>query len=147
MAISHPGAVRLGLASVRLLGQRIRVPVLLPYGPGKGLIIKASDAAIERAIDALNRSPCDSSSRRNPGLQRLLLIDPVGAGEKLSGFLALGEFDSNLVCRRVWTEPEVIEDQLADVARRIEDMIQFKLADAYPTLEATTQKAGRSTTP
>jgi chaperonin GroEL len=66
-----------------------------------------------------------------PGSVRLTLIDPVGAGAGLAGFLALPVESRG---DKVYVRPDEIEAQLRDLNRVVETTIQTRLGTRYQTL-------------
>lgn len=79
-----------------------------------------------------------------PGTLRLNLTDPVGLGTNLSAFLRLPDtLRGDKVCSRT----EEIERQLETLASQIEMVIQTRLLNLYPTVEAYNAQAGEIAVP
>ena len=52
-----------------------------------------------------------------PGKLRFTLIDPVGLGQNVAPFLALGDLDGRLISGGAWSESQHIEQQLNQLDR------------------------------
>jgi len=82
-----------------------------------------------------------------PGKLRLTIIDPVGLGESFAGFMHLADFDELLVTKRIWTEPDHIEQQLADLTQHMENVLQKYLRNEFATIEEYNTFAGEVAEP
>jgi hypothetical protein len=81
------------------------------------------------------------------GKVRFTIIDPVGLGENFAGFMHLADFDESLVASRIWTEPDHIEQRLADLSEHLENVIQKYLRNEYQTIEEYNREAGEVAEP
>ena len=70
-----------------------------------------------------------------PGKLRFTLIDPVGLGQNAAPFMHLADHDDTLVTGKAWTEPQHIEQRLADLTEHMENVIQKYLRNQYATIE------------
>lgn len=82
-----------------------------------------------------------------PGKLRLTIIDPVGLGESFAGFMHLADYDELLVTKRIWTEPDQIEQQLADLTQHMENVLQKYLRNEFASIEEYNTFAGEVAEP
>jgi S-DNA-T family DNA segregation ATPase FtsK/SpoIIIE len=82
-----------------------------------------------------------------PGKLRFTILDPVGLGEPFSAFMHLADYDEQLVTSRIWTEPQHIEQRLADLTAHMETVLQTYLRNQYATIEEYNQQAGELAEP
>lgn len=82
-----------------------------------------------------------------PGTLRLLLIDPVGLGEKFSSFHSLSDHDDKLISGRVWTDGQDIRRQLQMLVEHISAVIQKYLRSDYTSLDEYNESAGEVAEP
>ena len=82
-----------------------------------------------------------------PGKLRLVIIDPMGLGESFSALMHLADYDELLVSSRIWTEPQQIEQRLADLTSHMETVLQTYLRNQYATLEEYNLQAGELAEP
>ncbi|MCS7014700.1 MAG: FtsK/SpoIIIE domain-containing protein [Gemmatales bacterium] len=82
-----------------------------------------------------------------PGKVRFTIIDPVGLGESFSALMHLADYDELLVTSRIWTEPQHIEQRLADLTAHMETVFQKYLRNQFATLEEYNQQAGELAEP
>ena len=77
-----------------------------------------------------------------PGKVRFTIIDPVGLGENFAAFMHLADYDEPLVTSRIWTEPQHIEQRLADLTAHMENVIQKYLRNQFAD-DRGVQRPGR----
>ncbi|MCS7167542.1 MAG: FtsK/SpoIIIE domain-containing protein [Gemmatales bacterium] len=82
-----------------------------------------------------------------PGKVRFTIVDPVGLGESFSALMHLADYDELLVTSRIWTEPQHIEQRLADLTAHMETVLQKYLRNQFATLEEYNQQAGELAEP
>lgn len=104
----------------------------------------ASDAISDEIITNLLLR---SATTLPPGTMRFTIVDPQGLGKKYSWLMSLADIDPSLVADRVWTQPIHIADQLANIARSCEDIIQQSLRDNYRNLFEYNEQAGPMAVP
>ena len=78
---------------------------------------------------------------------RFTIIDPVGLGQNFAGFMHLADHDEALVGGRIWTEPEQIEQRLADLTEHMETVIQKYLRNEFETIDEYNAQAGELAEP
>ena len=82
-----------------------------------------------------------------PGKVRFTIIDPVGLGQNFAAFMHLADYDEALVTSRIWTEPQHIEQRLADLTEHMENVIQKYLRNEFATIEEYNAQAGEVAEP
>ena len=81
------------------------------------------------------------------GQVRFTIIDPVGLGQNFAAFMHLADYDESLVGSRIWTEPQQIEQRLADLTEHMENVIQKYLRNEFETIEEYNAQAGEVAEP
>ncbi len=76
------------------------------------------------------------------GRTQVCIVDPPGLGRDFGWLMHLGDFDSELVTHRVWTQTAHIGKQIESLARGAEDFIQQSLRDQFSDIEAYNAEAG-----
>ena len=123
-----PAGIRFATAFFKGLFGGFQAPALVPMLNQGNVFFLAKGAHKKRAIQALQSSLFRVASTFPPGKLRLTLIDPVGLGANVSGFMNLPE---NIIGNKAWTEPQHIEQQLADLSAHMENVIQKYLRNDY----------------
>lgn len=106
----------------------LSMPFALPFFNKKNIIFKSDIASNEEAVQAINYFLIRAMLSLPPGKIKLILIDPVGLGSNFSSILSLNE---ELYGLKVWVETRHIEDQLLNLSRHMENVIQKYLKDEY----------------
>lgn len=116
--------------------------------PSKGsLIIKASGDGKKLAAAAFQSVITRQLATIPPSKVSYVFIDPVDLGQNVATFMPLAEHDELLFTSRAWTEPKHIEEQLGDLARHMENVIQKYLQNRYQTIEEYNLQAGEVAEP
>lgn len=140
-----PVGTRFGTVLFRtLFGDEWSAPALVPILNQGNLFFLAGGAANKSAILALQSAMLRLAATFPAGKLRFLLIDPIGLGANVAGFMNLPE---QVVGMKAWTEPSHIEQRLADLSSHMENVIQKYLRDDYPTMEAYNAEAGEVAEP
>ena len=144
-AIPHgiPGADRLKALSV----DRFELPAFLAFPDRGSLLVEAPSSARDAANRALKGAMARLLTGLPPAKVRFTIVDPVGLGRNFAGFMHLADYSELLVTGRIWTEPQQIEERLADLGLHMENVIQHYLRDEYPTLDAYNRQAGEVAEP
>ncbi len=125
-----------------------QLPCLLNLDEFSGLLLQSNGSAGRAAAtEWLQTAMLRLLTTLPPGRVRFMIIDPVGLGEGFSAFMHLADIDELLVTSRIWTEPNAIEERLADMTQHIETVLQMFLRNEFPTLEAYNQQAGEVAEP
>ena len=125
----------------------LTMPALLPITGGCNVLIKAAGGAKARAVQGVQSLILRLLATIPPGKLRLLLVDPVGLGQNVAGFMHLADYVEELVGGKAWTEPTHIEQQLADLSAHMEMVIQKYLRNRYATMEDYNAEAGEVAEP
>ncbi len=123
------------------------LPALAPFPRRPSLIYKASGAGRDVAVESLQTVMLRMLTALPPGKTRFTIIDPVGLGENFAAFMHLADYDEALVSSRIWTEPEHIEQRLADLTEHLENVIQTYLRNQFETIEEYNRDAGEVAEP
>lgn len=129
-----PRTVRIGEFSERAGEIEEWFPALVPLIGSGSLCIIAPDAQKQEALAVLQSVTLRLLAGIPAGMLRLTVIDSLGQGNNASNFVALGEYDENLVTKAA-TEPNRIEQQLADLTAHIENVLQSYLKADFATIE------------
>jgi S-DNA-T family DNA segregation ATPase FtsK/SpoIIIE len=139
-----PVGVRFGNATFKGHFREFTAPALLPILNQGNLFFVAKGADKKKATDALQAVLLRTVAAFPPGKLRLILIDPVGLGANVSGFMNLPE---QVIGNKAWTEPQQIESQLANISEHMTNVIQKYLKNDYKTMEEYNRMAGEVAEP
>lgn len=162
-AAAMPPAVRFGSYRVRMdqfeagvpaderLRQPLRtefaLPALLSFPTGCSLLVKTKGQGQEEAAALLQSVMLRMLTTIPPGKVRFTIIDPVGLGENFAAFMHLADYDESLVGKRIWTEPEHIEQRLVDLTEQMGTIIQKYLRNEFETIDEYNRHAGEIAEP
>lgn len=125
-----------------------RLPCWLNLAEVSGLLLQSTGLAGRAAATAwLQTAMLRFLTTLPPGRVRFTIIDPVGLGEGFSAFMHLADIDELLVNSRIWTEPNAIEERLAEMTQHIETVLQMFLRNEFATLEDYNRQAGEVAEP
>jgi energy-coupling factor transporter ATP-binding protein EcfA2 len=116
-------------------------PAILPYPVHASLLIKTTSDQKEAASALLQALTLRIATGIPPGQSRFTIIDPLGLGKQFAGFMHLADHDELLVTSRIWTEPPLIEQKLADITEQMEVVIQKYLRNEYESIGAYNAEA------
>jgi len=116
-------------------------PAILPYPVHSSLLIKTTADQKETASAMLQAVTLRIATGIPPGQSRFTIIDPLGLGKQFAGFMHLADYDELLVTSRIWTEPPLIEQKLADITEQMEVVIQKYLRNEYESIGAYNAEA------
>ena len=135
-----PRVVRLG--TVRL--DDLSGPAMLPI-IGQGNVVFLAGGQLRRqAVESLRSIILRILATFPPGKARFIFIDPAGLGDNVAAFLDLPE---EVVGRKAWVEPQEIEQQLTDLSRHMENVIQKYLRNRFASMEDYNAQAGEVAEP
>lgn len=123
------------------------LPAVLPYPRRSLLLLKASGPGRARAVDVMQSVMLRLLTAMPPGKVRFTIIDPVGLGDNFSAFMHLADYDEQLVSSRIWTDANHIEQQLADLTKHMENVIQVYLRKEFHSIEEYNAFAGEMAEP
>jgi hypothetical protein len=133
------------------LRETVSLPALVPFRGAAGLFRSASGASREAVIRSFQSLGFRLLASVPPGKLRFTFIDPVGLGQNVAPLLHLKEFDESdedsLVTSRAWVDAEHIRRQLKSLKEHIATVVQERLRDQYPNIEAYNREAGEVAVP
>ena len=111
-------------------------PATVPWPVASSLLIKTSAMEKETASAMMQALMLRIATGLPAGQSRFTIIDPLGLGKQFAGFMHLADYDELLVTSRIWTEPQLIEQKLADITEQMEVVIQKYLRNEYESIGA-----------
>jgi DNA polymerase III delta prime subunit len=123
------------------------LPAMLSFPERCSMLIKTSGAGRAEAVQTLQTVMMRFLTSLPPGKVRFTIIDPVGLGQNFAGFMHLADYDEKLVGSRIWTEPQFIEQRLADLTSHMANVIQKYLRNEFDTIEDYNRHAGEVAEP
>lgn len=139
-----PVGIRFGTATFKGHFGQFEAPAIVPILNQGNLIFISRGQYKKTAIQALQSSLLRVVATFPPGKTRLILIDPVGLGANVAGFMNLPE---QIIGNKAWTEPRDIEQQLSDLSAHMENVIQKYLRNEYKNMEDYNLYAGEIAEP
>jgi len=109
-------------------------PAAVPFPAESSVLVKTSADQKEIAGPFLQALTLRIASGVPAGQTRFTIIDPLGLGKHFAGFMHLADHDELLVTSRIWTEPQQIEQRLADITEQMELVIQKYLRNEYASI-------------
>ena len=122
-------------------------PAVLALPGGKSLILKTSGNGKASGSAGIQSLLLRLLASLPPGKLRFTFIDPVGLGQNAAPFMHLADYDEQLVTGKAWSEPQHIEQRLADLTGHMENVIQQYLRNQYATIEDYNAQAGEIAEP
>ncbi|HVX30036.1 MAG TPA: FtsK/SpoIIIE domain-containing protein, partial [Nitrolancea sp.] len=126
---------------------RIPLPLLFPLPGERGLVIKTTSDGKRQAAAMVQSLLLRLLATTPPGNLQLSLVDPIGLGQNVAGFLRLSDYDERLTGGKAATEAQQIERQLVELTGHIENVIQRYLRNEYATIEEYNREAGEIAEP
>lgn len=142
-ATELPSITRIGFQKGGMLLSDIAIPAIVPSLRSRPILTKADPTAKAAAAQGVQSIATRLLASMPPAKLKLTFIDPVGLGRSVAQFMALSDYDDDLVTGKAWAEPSHIEQRLADLTQHIENVNQKYLRDDFPTLEDYNRQAGR----
>ena len=127
--------------------RKVLVPAWIQLPGGKPLVLKCSGVGEKQGLQAVQSILLQLLTTIPPGKLKMTFIDPVGLGEKAAPFMHLADYDDQLVTGKVWTEPQHIEQRLAELTQHMENVIQQYLRDKFRSIEDYNAQAGEIAEP
>ncbi|NDC64291.1 MAG: cell division protein FtsK, partial [Planctomycetia bacterium] len=122
-------------------------PAILPYPANASLMIKTSAEQKEASSAMMQALMLRIAAGIPAGQSRFTIIDPLGLGKQFAGFMHLADHDELLVTSRIWTEPQLIDEKLADITDHMEVVIQKFLRNQFQTIGDYNVAAGEVAEP
>ncbi len=111
-------------------------PAIVPFPDASSIVVRTTAEQREAAGAFLQALTLRIAAGVPAGQTRFTIIDPLGLGKHFAGFMHLADHDELLVTSRIWTEPQQIEQRLADVTEHMELVIQKYLRNEYDSIAA-----------
>ena len=143
-ATDPEGWVRLGVRTEPRLSET--VPVLIPATCGPGILLEGGSHR-DLAIDGVRSLVLRYLAALPPGMARFTFIDAKGLGEAIAPFLALGDHDETLVEGGVHSIDHDIEEQLEELTRHVEWVIEHCLQGRHQSLDEYHEAMGEVVEP
>ena len=132
---------------LKLSRTRFTMPAAFPFRDHALLLLKAGGEGRQQAVATMQAVMLRMLTSMPPGKVRFTIIDPVGLGENFAAFMHLADYNEQLVTSRIWTEPQHIEQRLADLTGHMENVIQIYLRNEFATIEEYNAQAGEMAEP
>jgi S-DNA-T family DNA segregation ATPase FtsK/SpoIIIE len=139
---TFPTVVQIGNLAVGEEQYTITSPALFPFPGQQSLIFKADGSAKAITTQAIQSILLRLLATIPPGKLRFTFLDPLGLGQNVAPFMHLYDDDEKLITSKAWTEPQHIEQRLADLTEQMETVIQKYLRNQYQNIEEYNQQAG-----
>lgn len=120
----------------------VSLPLSLVFPQQGSLLIETGESASTAAVGVLNHIILRLLASNPPGKIAFTIIDPVGLGENFAGLMHLADYEESLINRKIWTQPDQIDDRLAELNEHIEKVIQMYLRNEYATITEYNAQAG-----
>ena len=131
-----PGGVSKDETLRAMAPAEIRVPAILDFPERSSIAFEAgTEETRAKAIEAMQAVMLRMLSGLPPGKVRFTILDPVGLGRNFAGFMHLADYSEALVNVRIWTDPQQIDQKLAELNAHIETVIQSYLRNEFATIE------------
>lgn len=123
------------------------LPLVLAF-PGQGSILfETKETGRTTAIASLNNLVLRLLSVSPPGRVVFTILDPLDLGQSFAGLMHLADHEERLINQRIWTQPEHIEQRLAELNEHIEKVTQLYLRNEFETIAEYNEQAGRIAEP
>ena len=126
---------------------RFSLPLLLTFPDRGSILFETKESGRPLAIGALNNLVLRLLSVAPPGRVVFTILDPVDLGQSFAGLMHLTDHEDRLINRRIWTQPDHIEQRLAELNEHIEKVTQLYLRNEYASIAEYNQQAGRIAEP
>ena len=138
---------RLGQLMENGAWHKLTTIALMPLIGNRSLLFKLQNSGRNQAAQATQSLLLRLLATLPAGKLRFTFIDPVGLGNNVAPFMHLADHDDQLVTSKAWTEPQHIEQRLADLTEHMENVIQKYLRNQYSTIEEYNAQAGEVAEP
>jgi DNA segregation ATPase FtsK/SpoIIIE-like protein len=126
---------------------RLSLPLFLIFPDRGSILFETKDSGRDLAIGALNNLVLRLLSVAPPGRVVFTVLDPVGLGQSFAGLMHLTDHEDRLINRRIWTQPEHIEQRLVELNEHIEKVTQLYLRNEFASIAEFNEQAGRIAEP
>ncbi|HEX7101760.1 MAG TPA: FtsK/SpoIIIE domain-containing protein, partial [Nitrolancea sp.] len=123
------------------------LPLLFPIPGDRALLIETTHDGKQQAAAAAQSLLLHLLASTPPGQLQFTLVDPIGLGQNVAGFMRLSDYDDRLIGGKTATEAQQIERQLVDLTSHMENVIQKYLRNQFATIEEYNREAGEIAEP
>ncbi len=116
------------------------IPAMVACPGSQNILFKANGEGKDKATTAIEALIVRLLAIHPPSRVLFTLIDPVGSGKNVAGFIELAEHYKKLIGSKVWTDERQIDERLMDLQEQMEGVIQ-KLRGKFKTVEDYNAKA------
>ncbi len=120
----------------------IPLPLCLTFPEQGSILFESKESSGTALIGGLNNIILRLLSTLPPGKVACTIIDPVGLGQNFAGLMHIADHEESVINRRIWTQPEHIEERLTELNEHIEKVIQMYLRDEFKTISEYNAHAG-----
>lgn len=99
------------------------------------MIVISEDTNRDTTTEFVQSQLVRELTSEEPGMARIVVIDPVGLGASVSGILGLAEYSSDLIGGQVWSSTEHIGIQLDLLVAHVELVTQRYLGSRFASVE------------
>lgn len=110
--------------------------------PSSNVMIRTNGTGNAPAIQAVQAMILRLLTTQRPRRVILTLIDPIGLGQNVAGFISLKEKDRELISSQAWSDPKDIKDQLLALNAHMETMFQDNLRNQFTSIEEYNAQQG-----
>ncbi|BCX48937.1 ATP-binding protein [Haloferula helveola] len=121
------------------LPDEIEVPLAIGLPDHGSLLLEGEPAD---AASTINEIVLRLLATHPPGRVDFTFIDAVGLGRDFAGLMHLADYEDHLIHGRIWTQPQQIEERLAELNEHVEKVIQMYLRNEYATIADYNRQAG-----
>jgi DNA segregation ATPase FtsK/SpoIIIE, S-DNA-T family len=120
----------------------ISLPLVLNYPREGSILFETTRSGNDAVVAALNNIMFRLLANAPAGKLSLTIIDPVKLGQSFPAISHLTDFEENIINGRIWTQPNQIDEKLAELNEHMEKVIQMYLRNEYETIAEYNVQAG-----
>ncbi len=135
------------LQSTLALPGQIQTPIVYSLPGSHSLLIRHDAQSRSSAFSTMRSVMLRILASFPAGKVRFMMADPVEIGQSFAGFMPLSDQEPSPVGNRIWSDPQKIERQLADITEHMQTVIQKYLRADYETIEDYNRAAGEISEP
>ena len=123
-------------------GKLFSAPLHLNFPQRGSFLIESDSAGQQASIAALNNLVLRLLAALPPGKVTFTILDPVGLGENFSSLMHLADYEEGVINNKIWTQPQQIDQRLAELTEHMEKVIQMYLRNDFETIVDYNEQAG-----
>lgn len=135
------------LQNTLALPSQLQTPVVCSLPGPHSLLIRHDAQSRSNALSTMRSVMLRILASFPAGKVRFMMADPVEIGQSFAGFMPLSDQEPSPVGNRIWSDPQKIERQLADITEHMQTVIQKYLRADYETIEDYNKAAGEISEP